>query len=156
MESFICESSSAHEAEIAAILKATWMAKRNNWSNLLWSSDDQGSVQGVLSSTEPGGWNIRYDIIAIPNHFIEANWILIWSLRTSNRLVDAVAKLYLSWNFSMSFNDCNLNSIPNDLLNLARLDILCWLFFWEVFLCSNAILIIKKAAYKIIGRFVMF
>lgn len=40
------------------------------------------------------------------------------------KLVDAVAKLALAQNTSFAFNSCNLNSIPREFQEIARIDIL--------------------------------
>lgn len=40
LDASLWEGNSAHELEVAAILKATGTTKQNKWTNLVWDCDD--------------------------------------------------------------------------------------------------------------------
>lgn len=50
--------------------------------------------------------------------------MLNWRQRTANQLADAVAKGALERNNAFSFNSVNVLSMPSDLLDIARKDMM--------------------------------
>lgn len=82
--------------------------------------DDQVAVNEIL-----GGWSTQYDIIAIRKFFYR---LLFLSLnpRTTDRLADAEAKFSLSHHSFSFFNFYNLDSIPFDQVDIARLEAMNW------------------------------
>lgn len=51
------------EAGHKAIDWSSAQLEKLGWRNLTWSSDSKLAVEGITSSSDPGGWYTRYDIL---------------------------------------------------------------------------------------------
>lgn len=72
-------------------------------------------VRDALSSERPKGWSTIESLLNIKALLKSFNWTLEWSSRTTNKLVDPLAKLTFIHCCNFSFSSDNLERILNHL-----------------------------------------
>lgn len=119
---WLLKLSPALEAEWRALEWATDIARNENWSNVLWSTDAKTIVNELVDGTDPTSWSFRYVVIKIKQNFMLQIWKLAWNGRSSNLLADSLAKLSFNYNSDVVFDSSHLFSIPVDMAKIACID----------------------------------
>lgn len=88
------------------------LAELHGQSNVIWSSAASNLVKDISFENEPEGWSSRNAILYIQTMLSCCNWKLQWNAKSSNTLVDMVAKESLSNNSFLFFDSLNLVSLP--------------------------------------------
>lgn len=79
-------------------------------------------VEEVNSSQDLGNWYTKDAMLSIRRFLKDKGWKLEWNARSSNRFVDALAKLTLSVGCNFFFNPENLFCIHANLTSILVAD----------------------------------
>lgn len=116
------QTSSSKEAELKAVL---WTAKilNRSWEEVLWNSNAINVAYDINGSHEPVGWHTRLPMLECRSLFSKNNWIITWSARSSNGVVDAIAKKTLNTGTEFMFNVSDGDAFPFCFTNFIMEDL---------------------------------
>lgn len=145
----IAKCSSAFEAEVQALVWATFMATEHDWKFLILSTDAYTIVEEVKSNKMPKDWSAGEGVHKIRRALELNNWKLVWQKRSANKLADVLAKLTLKNKSYFSFSSSNLDCLPGAFCNVYFSEIVggpayVFLSFVDLILCLIASQLLPK------------
>lgn len=111
------------DAEVNALEWAFDYAQTCGWSNILWETDAQEVWKEVLATKNPSGWFSFHNILTIRSRFCcNSGWKLNWRNRSSDGVVDSIAKISLSHSCILIVDEFSTRDLFNEIIRKLVLE----------------------------------